>query len=124
MRPIDAAQSRLVDGLQTGVKSLIDRYFAEAREIVRAAILHATHDTYNEATARGQERAAVMFRAYLDVLDIKYADRTGTRDPRAEIERPPVTAEELRLALVAQGAQLRTAEVITLAQSLKIQLAP
>jgi len=115
------AQSRIIDGLKSGINNLINRFFEDAREIVNIAILHATHDVYNDGTARGHAQAIVVFRAYMHVLDQKYADMV--RDPRVEVCRPPVTADELRIAINQTGMSLSLAETEKLAADMRIDLA-
>lgn len=121
-RKVDEAQARILEGLRVGVKNLVDRFFDSAKEIVRGAILHAGLDLYNEGVSRGATQAAVVYKAYLTVLDEKYT--TLVRDPRAEVVRPLVTLREIRAALLAMGYEAMPAEVLKQCTDVGLPIAP
>ena len=108
-RKVDEAQVRILEGLRAGVKNLVDRFFDSAKEIVRGAILHAGLDLYNEGLSRGATQASLVYKAYLTILDSKYAGMS--KDMRVEVVRPPVTLQEMRAALQAMGYEAMPAEL-------------
>lgn len=116
------AQERILNGLESGVLNLVKRFFADAREIVHLALLHALHDTYNEAIARGKRQAVIVYESYVEVLERMYVDLLTARDPRVEIERPQVSMADLQGAVAARGVELTGPELASLCGELKILL--
>ena len=114
------AQNRILDGLRSGVVNLINRFFDDAGEVVRASILYATMDLYNEGIARGRAQAIVMYRAYISIVRKKYEDMV--RDPRVEMSSPDVSAAELCVAVNAMGVMLTQAETRQMANDLQLPL--
>ena len=108
-KKVDEAQARILDGLRTMIMNLVGRAFDDAREIVRGALLHSGLDLYHEGKAHGSKETAFLYRAYLSILDRKYS--TMIRDPRAEVDRPPVTSAELRAELEIVGQSTTLAEI-------------
>jgi len=106
-KKVDEAQERILEGLRTMILNLVGRAFDEAREIVRGALLHSGLDLYNEGKANGTKETMMLCHAYLAILDRKYAQ--SVRDPRAEVVRPSVTAQELcdEILLAGQDASLQ-----------------
>lgn len=111
-RRVDEAQTRIIEALRSGTLNLVNRYFDEAREIVRIALLHNGLDLYNEGDGRATSRTSRLFLAYLSVLERKYAELA--LDPRVELSRPPVEVRELHAELVAQGFDVSLAEAVKL----------
>ena len=118
---VSDAQNKILDGLFQGITNLLKKYFEEARDVVRIAILHATVDVYNDGISHGRGQASVLFHAYLAVVLRKLIETA--RDPRVDLELPEVTAEELHAAMATRGAALSVAEVAELAAKLTVTLA-
>ncbi len=89
------------------ILNLVGRAFDESQKIVREALLHSGLDLYNEGKANGTKETMMLCNAYLAILDRKYA--LMVHDPRVEVVRPSVTAQELcdEILLAGQDASIQ-----------------
>ncbi len=110
-KKVDSTQEQVLGGLRDGLMLLVDRFFDDARQVVRSELLKFGLDLYNEGSARGAQQAAVLYRAYVVLLEQKYAAMVRGRDARIEVTRPDVGLTELRNAISATGVDATLAEV-------------
>ena len=118
-RLINDAQERILNSMREGMKRLIDQYIETSRGIVQPVLAQSAINVYNNGITNGEKRAAVVFLAYIDVLNAKHA----ARDPRAEPDAPPVTLHELQDAVGKRGVYLSAAECAAMAHRLDIRVA-
>lgn len=117
-RRLDEAQTRIVEALRTGTVNLVNRYFDEASEVVRVALLHNGLELYQEGESRATGRTASLYHAYLAVLSQKYAEMA--RDPRVDLEQPSVEAREVHAELVASGLEVSLPETVKLCADARV----
>lgn len=119
---LEEEQSRILEAMRSGVKSLIDRYFDDAAHLIRRALLRAVLAEYDEGVTRGRAQAAIVYLAYVGA--VRSYLRGLSADPRLELDpewRP--TVDELQAAVAVQGFSLSLGELSDLCARLQVPLA-